>query len=213
MAWGRRGGQPGPLGPYQVGSGGHALGALLGGIARAGAEVGAGHATPVEGAEDADGGPARADDEELLPVAGVDSVVPQHLAQVPCKRRAQAVLARGDTGTMAATVHGILTAGCSEDILGWGVYGANGTRVGLRQRRRACSKSYIQHCSWEVGKQHGIAELVSKGKQKLGAGPQARKNTYGRIPGRVVKRLEKIRLVMETWGEESKDEPEMFTQR
>lgn len=123
------------------------------------------------------------------------------------------MLARGDTGTMAATVHGILTAGCSEDILGWGVYGANGTRVGLRQRRRACSKSYIQHCSWEVGKQHGIAELVSKGKQKLGAGPQARKNTYGRIPGRVVKRLEKIRLVMETWGEESKDEPEMFTQR
>lgn len=75
-----------PLGtprPYQVGSGGGALGAFLGGVARAGAEVGAGHATPIEGTEDADGGLARADDEELLPITGVGGVVPQHLAQVP----------------------------------------------------------------------------------------------------------------------------------
>lgn len=91
MTWGRRDVQPGPLRPprpYQVGSGGCAFRAFLGGIARAGAEVGAGYAAPVEGAEDADGGLARADDEELLPVAGVGGVVPQHFAQVPWKERA-----------------------------------------------------------------------------------------------------------------------------
>lgn len=66
--------------PYQVGRGGRALGVLLGRIARAGAEVGAGHAAPVEGAQDADGGLARAEDEELLPVTRVGGVVPQHLA-------------------------------------------------------------------------------------------------------------------------------------
>lgn len=75
-----------PLGTpltYQVGSGRRALSALLGGVARAGAEVGAGHATSIEGTKDADGGLARADDEELLPITGVGRVVPQHLAQVP----------------------------------------------------------------------------------------------------------------------------------
>lgn len=66
--------------PYQVGCGGRALGVLLGRIARAGTEVGAGHAAPVEGAQDADGGLARAEDEELLPVTRVGGVVPQHLA-------------------------------------------------------------------------------------------------------------------------------------
>lgn len=156
--------------PYQVSGGGRALGALLGGIARAGAEVGAGYATPVEGAEDADGGLARADDEELLPVTGVGGVVPQHLAQVPWKGRAWVALAGGDTGTVAMAVLGLLTASGSEDVLGWGTYGANRTRVGLRQRRRACSKSCIQHCSQEAGKHHGVAQLVSKGKRKLEAG-------------------------------------------
>lgn len=67
-------------------------------------------------------------------------------------------------------VLGLLTAGGSGGILGWGIYGANRTTVGLRQRRRACSKSYIQRCSQEAGKQHGVAELVSEGKQKLEAG-------------------------------------------
>lgn len=69
-----------PRCPYQVGRGGRALGVLLGRITRAGAEVGAGHAAPVEGAQDADGGLARAEDEELLPVTRVGGVVPQHLA-------------------------------------------------------------------------------------------------------------------------------------
>lgn len=153
-----------------MGGGRCALSAFVGGIARAGAEVGAGYATPIEGTKDADGGLVRADDEELLPVTRVGGVVPQHLTEVPWKGRARVALAGGDTGTMAVAVLGVLTAGGSEDVLGWGTYGANRTRVGLRQRRRACSKSYIQHCSQEVGKQHGVAELVSKGKQKLEAG-------------------------------------------
>lgn len=150
--------------PYQVGSGGRALGALLGGIARAGTEVGTGYTTSIEGAEDADGGLARADDEELLPVTGVGSVVPQHLAQVPWKGRAWTVLARRDNGALAVAALQLLTAGGSEDVLGWGTYGAKRTRVGLRQRRWACSESCIQHCSQEAGKQHGVAKLVSKGK-------------------------------------------------
>lgn len=86
----------GPL-PYQVGSGRRALGAFLGGIVEARTEIGAGHSAPIEGPEDADGGFARADDEELLSIAGVDSVVPQHLAQVPWKGKAGVALSRGDT--------------------------------------------------------------------------------------------------------------------
>lgn len=76
-----------PLGslPYQVGSGRRALSALLGGIVGAGAKAGAGHSAPIEGPQDADGGFAGADDEELLSITGVGSVVPQHLAQVPWK--------------------------------------------------------------------------------------------------------------------------------
>lgn len=94
---------PGSL-PYQVGSGRRALGALLRGILGAGAEVGAGHPTPIEGPEDADGGFARADDEELCSIAGVDSVVPQHLAQVPWKEKAGGALSRGDTRATAVVV-------------------------------------------------------------------------------------------------------------
>lgn len=83
-----------PLGslPYQVGSGRCAFGALLGGIVRARAQVGAGHSTSIEGPEDADGGFVRADDEELLSITGVGSVVPQHLAQVPWKGKAGVAL-------------------------------------------------------------------------------------------------------------------------
>lgn len=88
----------GPL-PYQVGSGRRALGAFLGGIVGAGTEIGAGHSAPIEGPEDADGGFARADDEELLSIAGVGSVVPQHLAQIPWKGKAAVALSRGDTRT------------------------------------------------------------------------------------------------------------------
>lgn len=103
-----------PLGslPYQVGSCRRALGALLGGVVRAGAEVGAGHSAPIEGPEDADGGFARADDEELLSIAGVGSVVPQHLAQVPWKGKSGVALSRGDTRTTA-----VEAPGGSEDIL------------------------------------------------------------------------------------------------
>lgn len=154
----------GTPGPYQVGGGGRALSALLGGVARAGAEVGAGYATPVEGTEDADGGLARADDEELLPVTGVGGVVPQHLAQVPWKGRAREALAGGDTGTTAVAVPMLLTAGGSEDVLGWGSFGATRTRVGLWQRRQACSKSYLQHCSHEAGEQHRVAKMVREAK-------------------------------------------------
>lgn len=100
--------QPGPRArgcaaslPYQVGSGRRAFGALLGGIVGAGAQVGAGHSAPIEGPKDADGGFARADDEELLSITGVGSVVPQHLAQVPWKGKAGTELSRGDTRATA----------------------------------------------------------------------------------------------------------------
>lgn len=108
-----------PLGslPYQVGSGRRAFGALLGGIVWAGAKVGAGHSAPIEGPEDADGGFARTDDEELLSITGVGSVVPQHLAQVPWKGKAGVALSRGDTRATAVVAPGHLSAGGSEYIL------------------------------------------------------------------------------------------------
>lgn len=108
-----------PLGslPYQVGSSRRAFGALLGGIVGAGAEVGAGHTTPIEGTEDADGGFARADDEKLLSIAGVGSVIPQHLAQVPWKSKAVEALSKGDTRATAVVALGHPSPGGSEDVL------------------------------------------------------------------------------------------------
>lgn len=103
--------------PYQVGSGRRAFSALLGGIVGAGAKVGAGHSAPIEGPKDADGGFARADDEELLSITGVGSVVPQHLAQVPWKGKAEMALSRGDTRATAVVALGHPNAGGSEDIL------------------------------------------------------------------------------------------------
>lgn len=100
-----------------MGSGRGAFGALLGGTVRAGAEVGAGHSTSIEGSEDADGGFGGADDEELLTITGVGSVVPQHLAQVPCKGKAGVALSTGDIRATSVAALGHLSAGGSEDIL------------------------------------------------------------------------------------------------
>ena len=69
---------------------------------------------------------------------------------------------------MMVAVLGLPAAGGSEDVPGWGTYRQT-TGAGLQQRRQACSKSSMQHCSQEARKQHGVARLVTKGKGKLEA--------------------------------------------